>query len=35
MLRIVVSSKVDIGRFLPGTALGTPGADPGMEIRDV
>lgn len=35
VLRIVVSSEVDVGRFLPGTALGSPGADARMGIRDV
>ena len=28
-------SKVNIGQFLPGTALGPPGADTRVGIRDV
>ena len=35
VLRIVVSSEVDVGRFLLGTALGSPGPDARMGIRDV
>lgn len=35
LLMVVASSEVDVERVAPGTAMGSPGSDTRMGIRDV